>query len=99
MKCQFRATLIGDYLCSVCGARVDTLVERECDKEQLVNGYCDHLGKPSGLIECDSCKGRVQLKLFQCLYYQENCTLEKVSGLLLCCKRCGANTTLTEKGK
>lgn len=52
-------------------------------------GPCANLGKPTGELEsCNSCRGRVQLKVFACAVYAEGCTIARKVPNRACCAGC-----------
>lgn len=50
-------------------------------------GTCAHLGSVIGLEGCESCRGRVNLKVFACAV-RGKCTLQTRLGDLPCCHGC-----------
>ncbi len=46
---------------------------------------CLHLGQPTGeLVECKTCSGRVQLKVFECSKFGRCTPAKKVDGVACC---------------
>jgi hypothetical protein len=48
---------------------------------------CKHRGEAIDLVDCPTCTGRVQLKVFACLVHGQ-CTTETALAALACCKQC-----------
>lgn len=56
--------------------------------ERVKRKTCSHLGSDLGkLVECNTCKGKVQLKVFFCDVHGE-CTQGKKAQGLPCCENC-----------
>lgn len=56
---------------------------------------CNHRGESKRKVECDSCGGKVQIKVFVCEVHGE-CTLEKKIENLATCKGCPDRTVGTD---
>lgn len=50
---------------------------------------CIHLGEVIRLKECDSCRGKVSIKIFECKQYKE-CTIYKKLPEITSCSNCGS---------
>lgn len=73
------------YYCPLCERHFDGSpgfrhAKRTCSKPQ---GPCAHLGAERRRVQCQSCGGNVQVKVFACAVHGE-CTLSKDVGVKVC---------------
>ncbi len=76
--------------------RLSVIVDRERTRRQPVamppsppKAACVNLGKPTGETQtCESCKGKVELKVYACSVHG-TCTIGKKVDGVACCKDCG----------
>ena len=59
-----------------------------CDNDKVKRGPCKHRGEAtSERRECDSCTGKVKIKVFECEIFSR-CTIFKDVGLPVCYNSC-----------
>lgn len=57
---------------------------------------CIHLGEPNGnTVSCPSCRGTVQLKLFNCKIHGSTTLVKSISGIY-CCVTCPDKVVLSD---
>lgn len=63
-------------------------IARKCkavqEKERV---HCQHLGQPTGFVECPTCQGNVRLKVFGCEIHNA-ATMKKPMAGIACCATC-----------
>lgn len=64
----------------------DTPPPRNCKGPQRTQ-RCQHLGPPTGFVECPTCNGNVRLKVFACDKFTQ-ATMKKPMNGLACCATC-----------
>ncbi len=85
-----------DALSDAVLARLSGIVSREQARRQPVamlpsppKAACVNLGMPTGEMRtCETCKGKVALKVFRCAIHG-TCTVGKKVDGLACCANCG----------
>lgn len=61
--------------------------KRDTPKAADLTQRCQHLGPPTGFVECETCQGNVRLKVFACEIHQA-ATMAKPMNGLACCATC-----------
>lgn len=83
----------GQWICAQCSRHYSTRISREsapiarrnCIKPRTQR--CQHLGQPTGFVECETCQGNVRLKVFACEKFMQ-ATMKKPMNGLACCAVC-----------
>jgi hypothetical protein len=68
---------------------------------ERLNAPCVHLGTGRRRVECTTCAGRVELKVFACAVHGECTTGTRVDAVAACCQGCSDRagaSTLNLKG-
>lgn len=86
MKCRTPPSLRKKYH--------DTPPPRNCKGPQRIQ-RCQHLGPPTGFVECPTCNGNVRLKVFVCEIHKA-ATVKKPMAGLACCATCAQYVPLKD---
>lgn len=94
MDCNFKVMSIGHVVCKRCGRLLKTNDPPErCHAMCRIAGpkpkpqVCHHRGPELRRVECPTCSGNVQVKVFGCAVFAE-CTIAKPLPGIQCCEAC-----------
>lgn len=89
MKCQWQQINRLHWKCVKCGTErtnYSAPPKRECSVNKYIQ--CQHRSANSvRTVQCASCGGNVQIKVFDCSVHKE-CTLSKKLNGIACCESC-----------
>lgn len=78
-----------EKVCSRC-----SLTDHEPVQPKRAKGLCANLGDSTRRIECQTCNGRIELKVFACAVHGECTARKRVDGVQGCCTNCPDYLTL-----
>jgi len=75
-------------VCACGNVLLACLEHSDCNGAQWeIGSPCSHRGESTRSVECNSCRGRVRVKVFACDLHEE-CTIKKRAGELKTCLGC-----------